>query len=166
MLERTLRRLQLARAFMVQWVPDSGGVLKEHGGGVSRIKLSCSSIESFPSNSRVSASLDSLAQGFSILGGSSWKIKVASRLWSRTTQCGLERGGSNSIEDDEGCLCIFSSGFYLGQGFALGFCNQGVQKSDSQALHGGSLEVNDECFLGGSLWGDQNRGYQRCESLD
>ena len=31
------------------------------------------------------------------------------------------------------------------------FVNKVWQKSDSQALHGGSLEVNDECFLGGSL---------------
>ena len=62
---------------MVKRVPYSGGVLKENGGGVSRIKLSCSSIESFHSNSRVSAALDFLAQGFSISGGSSWKIMVA-----------------------------------------------------------------------------------------
>ena len=48
---------------MVQRVPDSGGVLKEHGGGVSRMKLPCSPIELFSLNSRVSALLDSLANG-------------------------------------------------------------------------------------------------------
>ena len=42
-----IRRLQLAKAFMVQRVPDSGGVLKEHGGDVSTMKLPCSSIELF-----------------------------------------------------------------------------------------------------------------------
>ena len=39
------------------------------------------------------------------------------------------------------------------------------QKSFPQAFHEGSLEVNDESSLGGSLLRDQNRGYQRCESL-
>ena len=34
-----------------------------------------------------------------------------------------------------------------------------------QVFHEGSLEVNDESSLGGSLLRDQNRGYQRCESL-
>src|SRR6185503_4495863 len=89
LLERVLSRLQLAKAFVVQQAADSGGVLKEHGGGVSRMKLPCSSMESFSSHSRDSASLDSLAQWFSITRGSSWKIKVLSQSSSRTTQCGL-----------------------------------------------------------------------------
>ena len=38
------------------------------------------------------------------------------------------------------------------------------QKSFPQAFHGGSLEVNDESYLGGSLSRDQNRGCQRCGS--
>ena len=38
------------------------------------------------------------------------------------------------------------------------------QKSFPQAFHGGSLEVNDESSLGGSLSRDQNRGCQRYES--
>ena len=64
---------------MVQRVPDSGGVLKEHGGDVSTMKLPCSSIELLSSNSRVSDSMDSLAQEFSISRDSSWKIVVVSR---------------------------------------------------------------------------------------
>ena len=56
----------------------SGGVLWEHGGDVSTMKLPCSSIELFSSNSRISVSLDSLAQEFSISRGSSWKIMVVS----------------------------------------------------------------------------------------
>ena len=43
------------KAFVVQRVADSGGVLKEHGGDVSTMKLPCSSIELFSLNSRVSA---------------------------------------------------------------------------------------------------------------
>jgi len=39
LLERILRRLQLAKAFVVQQAGDSGGVLKEHAGGISRMKL-------------------------------------------------------------------------------------------------------------------------------
>ena len=64
--------------FVVQQVADSGGVLKEHGGDVSTMKLPRSLIESFSSHSRDSASLNSLAQGFSITKGSSWKIAVVS----------------------------------------------------------------------------------------
>ena len=72
--------LQLAKAFVAQQVADSGGMLKEHGGGDSKMKLSCSSIEPLSSHSRDSASINSLAQWFSIVIGSSWKIKVVSRL--------------------------------------------------------------------------------------
>jgi len=39
------------------------------------------------------------------------------------------------------------------------------QESFPQAFHGGSLEVNDESYLGGSLSRDQNRVCHRCESL-
>ena len=127
LLERAIWRLQLAKAFMVQQLTDSGGVLKEHGGDVSTMKLPCSSIESLSSYSRDSASLNSLAQRFSIARGSSWKIKVVSRSRSRTTQCGLEGRGSDSIENDEVCT-IISSGFCLGKGFAEGFSTQGVAK--------------------------------------
>ena len=62
------------KAFVAQQVADSGEVLKEHGFGDSRMKLPCSSIEPFSSHSRDSASADSLAQGFSVSRGSSWKI--------------------------------------------------------------------------------------------
>ena len=68
------------KAFMVQQVADSREVLKEHGGGDSKMKLPCSSIEPLSSHSRDSASINSLAQWFSIVRGSSWKIKVVSRL--------------------------------------------------------------------------------------
>ena len=64
--------------FVVQQVADSGGVLKEHGGDVSMMKLPCSFIESFSSHSIGSASLDSLTQRCSIARGSSWKIKGVS----------------------------------------------------------------------------------------
>ena len=67
------------KAFVVQQAVDSGGVLIEHGGGDSRMKMSCSFIEPFSSHSRDSASLDSIAQRFSIARGSSWKIMVVSR---------------------------------------------------------------------------------------
>ena len=40
LLERA-RRLQLAKAFVVQQAANSGGVLKEHGGDVSMMKLPC-----------------------------------------------------------------------------------------------------------------------------
>ena len=100
-----------------------------HGDSNSRIKLPCSSIESFPSDSRVSASLDSLAQIYPITRGSSWKIMVVPRSWLRTTKCGLEGRGSNSIEYDEVCSSIiFLNKFCLGQGFAEGFSKEGVVK--------------------------------------
>ena len=67
------------KAFVVQQAADSGGVLKEHGGGVSRMKLPCSSMESFSSHSRDSASLNSLAQRFFASRGSSWTIMAVSR---------------------------------------------------------------------------------------
>ena len=47
--------LQLAKAFVAQQVADSGGMLKEHGGGDSKMKLPCSSIEPLSLHSRDSA---------------------------------------------------------------------------------------------------------------
>ena len=67
------------KVFVAQQMVGSGGMLKEHGGGVPRMKPRCSSMESFSSHSTDSASLNSLAQGFSITRGSSWKIEVVSR---------------------------------------------------------------------------------------
>ena len=65
-------------AFVVRSVASSGRMLYGHGDGDSRMKLPCPSTESSHSDSRVSASMDSLTQGFSISRGSTWKIMVVS----------------------------------------------------------------------------------------
>jgi hypothetical protein len=70
--ERTLRWLQSSCMLGAQNMPDSGEALNEHGSyGNSRMKLACSSMESFPSDSRVGASQNSMAHEFSILRDSS-----------------------------------------------------------------------------------------------
>ena len=81
-----------------QSVTDSGEALNKHGScGISRMKLPCSSKESFCLDSKVGAPSDSMAPGVSVSRDSSWEIAVESRSWSRTTLSGLEGRGSNSI---------------------------------------------------------------------
>jgi len=62
LLERGLRRLQIAKVFVEQGVADTGWMLYGHGDGDSRMKLPWPSTKSSPSESRISTSLDSLAQ--------------------------------------------------------------------------------------------------------
>ena len=79
-------------------MPDSGEALNEHDScGISRVKLPCSSKESFSLDSRIGALPNFVAHGFSISRDSSWQIIVESRLWSRTTFSGREGRGPNSI---------------------------------------------------------------------
>jgi len=81
-----------------QSMADSGEAFNKHGScGISRIKLPCSSKESFCLDSKVGTPSDSMAPGVSISRDSSWEIAVESRSWSRTTFSGPEGRGSNSI---------------------------------------------------------------------
>ena len=94
-------------------MPDSGEALNEHGScGISRMKLPCSSMDLFL-DSKVGASSNSTAYGFSISRDSSWEIVVESRSRSRTTFSGPKERGSNSIEGLGG---VSNSDIYMGVG--------------------------------------------------
>ena len=93
-------------------MPDSREALNEHGScGISRVKLPCSSKESFSLDSRVGASSNSMAHVFSISRDSSWEIIVGSQSWSRTNFLGPEGRGSNSIGGLGG---VSNSDIYMG----------------------------------------------------
>ena len=83
----------------------------KHACDISRVKLPCSSKESFSLDSRVGASSNSVAHGFSISKDSSWQIIVESRLRSRTTFSGPKGRGSNSIGGLGG---VSNSDIYMG----------------------------------------------------